>query len=420
MNLKKLSLPAKIFIGMLAGILFGLAAERAGIGKYVETYIKPFGTAFFKLISMIVVPLVFASLLVGTASIGDLKKLGRIGLKTFVYFIATTTIALTIGIVLVNIVKPGAGFSPELRQQLLEEGKADIDKNIEEKLKKPQIKDLIIDIIPANPVKSFADGNMLQIIFFALASGLALTILAPKKGEPVIRFFEGVSDVMIQMVHIFMKLAPYGVFALIAAIISKFGLDILLKLMKYSLVVFAGLSIQLIIIYPVLLKIFSRTGIRGFFRAVRPAQLIAFGTSSSSATLPVSMECTEENLGVSNQITSFVLPLGATINMDGTALYQAVATVFIAQIYSVSLDFGQQLTIILTALLASIGTPGTPGVGIILLIMVLQSVGLPADGIAIILGVDRLLDMCRTVLNVTGDMVGAVIVSTTEGEKLKV
>ena len=225
---------------------------------------------------------------------------------------------------------------------------------------------------------------------------------------------------MIQMVHIFMKLAPYGVFALIAAIISKFGLDILFKLIKYSLVVLAGLSLQLIIIYPILLKIFSKTGIRDFFRAIRPAQFIAFGTSSSSATLPVSMECTEENLGVSNQVTSFVLPLGATINMDGTALYQAVATVFIAQIYSIPLDLGQQLTIILTALLASIGTPGTPGVGIIMLIMVLQSVGLPAEGIAIILGVDRLLDMCRTVLNVTGDMVGAVIVATTEGEKLKV
>lgn len=428
MKFWKLPLHTKIFIGLLAGVLFGLAAREAGLSDKVIPYIKPIGTIFIKLITLIVVPLVFASLLVGTASVGDIKKLGRIGLKTFVYFIATTVVAITIGVLLANIVKPGAGFPTELRQQLLLEGQKNIGINLEQlsagktdpNHKKPEIKDIIIDIIPSNPVKSLADGNMLQIIFFALICGLALTLLPAAKGAPVIKFFDGFSDLMIQMVHIFMKIAPYGVFALIAAIVSQFGFEILLKLIKYSLVVIAGLLIQLLVIYPVLLKIFTKTSIRGFFRSIRPAQLIAFSTSSSSATLPVSMECTEENLGVSNQITSFVLPLGATINMDGTALYQAVAAIFIAQIYNIPLDIGQQLTIILTATLASIGTPGTPGVGIIMLIMVLTSVGLPPEGIAIILGVDRLLDMCRTVLNVTGDMCGATIVAVSEGEKLKV
>jgi proton glutamate symport protein len=428
MKFWKLPLHTKIFIGLLAGVLFGLAAKEVGLAEWIATYIKPVGTIFIKLITLIVVPLVFASLLVGTASIGDIKKLGRIGLKTFVYFIATTVIAITIGVLIANIVKPGAGFPTELRQQLLQEGQKEISIDLDQlsagktdpNLPKQDIKDILIDIIPANPVKSLAEGNMLQIIFFALICGLALTLISTRRSEPVLHFFEGFSDLMIQMVHIFMKLAPYGVFALIAAIVSQFGFEILTKLIKYSLVVIAGLIIQLLVIYPLLLKIFTKTSIRGFFKAVRPAQLIAFSTSSSSATLPVSMECTKENLGVSNQITSFVLPLGATINMDGTALYQAVAAIFIAQIYNIPLDIGQQLTIILTATLASIGTPGTPGVGIIMLIMVLTSVGLPPEGIAIILGVDRLLDMCRTVLNVSGDMVGATIVATTEGEKLKV
>ena len=420
MKFWKLSLHAKIFIGLASGVIFGYAANKAGLSDEVTTYIKPIGTIFIKLITLIVVPLVFASLLVGTASIGDIKKLGRIGLKTFVYFIATTVIAITIGVLIANIVKPGAGVSEE---QFAELQKQNLEVTLEQNTAEDII-DILINIIPANPVKSLAEGNMLQIIFFALLCGLALTLLPAAKSSPVIKFFDGFSDLMIQMVHIFMKLAPYGVFALIAAVISQFGFDILYKLLKYSFVVIAGLLIQLLIIYPLLLKIFTKTRIRGFFRSIRPAQLIAFSTSSSSATLPVSMECTEENLGVSNQITSFVLPLGATINMDGTALYQAVAAIFIAQIYNIPLDVGQQLTIILTATLASIGTPGTPGVGIVMLIMVLKSIGLGDDviagGIAIIYGVDRLLDMCRTVLNVSGDMCGATIVATSEGEKLKV
>jgi Na+/H+-dicarboxylate symporter len=281
---------------------------------------------------------------------------------------------------------------------------------------KPGVIETLIDIVPQNPVEALAGGNMLQIIFFAILLGIAVTLIPREKGRPVIAFLDGISEAMIKIVHIVMKLAPLGVLALIAAVVGQFGASILLSLVTYSLVVVAGLAIHMLAVYPSAVRLLAGMRPGFFFRGIRDAQLIAFSTSSSSATLPVTMECAEENLGVSEEVSSFVLPLGSTVNMDGTALYQGVAAVFIAQVYGIPLGFTAQLTIVLMATLASIGAAGVPGVGMITLAMVLEQVGVPLEGIALILGVDRVLDMCRTAVNVTGDASAAVIVAATEGD----
>ena len=416
MKLPRLQLHTKILIGLLSGVIFGVLANRLGFSDFVFNYIKPIGSAFIRLISMIVVPLVFASLLVGTASLNDIRKLGRIGAKTVAYYLCTTAIAISIGLLLANTFKPGVGLSTEAQRQLIQNSSEEAGEQIETALKRPTIKDILLNIIPTNPVQAFVEGRMLQIIFFALMTGICLTLIPTQQSQPVINFFEGVNGVVIQMVHIIMKIAPYGVFALISAVIADFGLDILRILIKYSIVVIAGLVLHITIVYSLAIKMFSKLKVGDFFRGIRPAQLIAFSSGSSSATLPVTMECTERNLGVSRQIVSFALPLGATINMDGTALYQGVSAVFIAQVYGMGLTVAQQLTIVLTATLASIGTAGAPGVGMITLAIVLKSIGVPLEGIGIILGVERILDMCRTVVNVTGDASCAVVVASTEGE----
>jgi len=415
MKLPKLQLYTKIFIGLLLGLVFGILANQFGFSGFVTDYIKPVGSIFIRLISMIVVPLVFASLLVGTASLNDIRKLGRIGTKTIAYYLCTTAIAITIGLLLVNTFKPGKALSQQTRTRLEQTGRPEADKRIEA-IKKPKITDTLLQIVPANPIKAFTEGKMLQIIFFAIILGIALTVVPNGRAQPVIIFFDALNDAMIQVVHIIMKLAPYGVFALIAAVVGDFGLDILPLLLKYALVVIAGLILHATITYSLAIKTFSKLKIATFYRGIRPAQLIAFSSGSSSATLPVTMECAEKNLGVSRQVSSFALPLGATINMDGTALYQAVSAVFIAQVYNMDLGLTDQLTILLTATLASIGTAGAPGVGMIMLAMVLESIGVPLEGIALILGVERLIDMCRTAVNVTGDLSCAVVVSSTENE----
>ena len=416
MKLLKLQLYTKVLIGLLVGVIFGVLANQWGFSVFVFSYIKPIGSAFIKLISMVVVPLVFASLLVGTASLNDIRKLGRIGAKTVAYYLCTTIIAISIGLLLANTLKPGEGLSQEKRTQLTESVSEKEGSQIETALKKPTITDILLNIIPTNPVKAFVEGKMLQIIFLALMAGICLGLIPSERSRPVINFFEGINELIIQMVHIIMKLAPYGVFALISAVVADFGLGILFVLLKYSLVVIAGLILQVTIVYSSAIKIFSKHKIRTFFRGIRPAQLIAFSSASSSATLPVTMECTEKNLGVPGQIASFALPLGATINMDGTALYQGVSAVFIAQFYGMGLTVPQQLTIVLTAVLASIGTAGAPMAGVITLAIVLKSIGVPLEGIALIMGVERILDMCRTVVNVTGDASCAVVVASSESE----
>ncbi len=395
-----------LVLGAVAGILVG---ERIGV-------IKPVGDVFIKLITMIVVPLVLASILVGVASLGDLAKLGRIGLKTVAYYLVTTSIAITIGLALANLVKPGSRLDPTVSEELLSDFAGAAQVNIEAATEKPSVVDTLIDIIPTNPVSSMADANMLQIIFFALVFGIALTYMERSKAEPVIAFMDTVNEAMIQLVHLVMKIAPYGVFALVAAIIGQYGVGILQTLVVYSVVVVVGLAIHGAVVYPAAVKIFSGMSPVWFFKGIAPAQLVAFSTSSSNATLPVTMECAEENLGVSEEVSAFVLPLGATINMDGTALYQGVATIFIAQVYGLDLTLGQQLMVVLTATLASIGAAGVPGVGMITLALVLQTVGVPLEGLALILGVDRILDMCRTAVNITGDSSCAVVVAATENE----
>ncbi|MBN1805887.1 MAG: dicarboxylate/amino acid:cation symporter [Sedimentisphaerales bacterium] len=414
MKLPKLQLYTRVLIGLLVGVLFGVLADQWGFSDFVLGYIKPIGTAFIRLISMVVIPLVFASLLVGTSSLNDIGKLGRIGVKTVVYFFFTTVIAVCIGLLLANTLKPGAGLSQDTRAELTQavslESVAPFDKDI----KNPTITDILLNIIPTNPVKAFVDEKMLQIIFFALMAGICLNLIPAERSRPVINFFEGVNDLIIKMVGIIMKLAPYGVFALISSVVVDFGLNILLVLIKYALIVIIGLVLHVVVVYSLAVKIFSKQKVRTFFRGIRPAQLIAFGTASSSATLPVTMECTEKRFGVSKQIASFVLPLGATINMDGTALYQGVSTVFIAQVYGLDLTMAQQLIIVLTAVLASVGTAGTPAAGVITLAIVLKSIGVPLEGIALIMGVERILDMCRSVVNVTGDASCAVVVASSE------
>jgi len=415
MKLPKLQLYTQILIGLVSGAIFGILANRLEFSDFVLAYVKPIGSAFIRLITMVVVPLVFASLLLGTTSVNDIRKLGRIGARTVTYYLCTTAIAITIGLLLANTLKPGVGLSEQARTRLLESSSDEAGGQIDPAAEKPTVTEILLNIIPTNPVKALAEGQMLQIIFFALVTGICLTLIPTTRGQPVIDFFEAVNEVVIQMVHVIMRIAPYGVFALISAVVADFGLGILFILLKYAVVVIVGLLVHTTIVYSSAIKAFSRLRIGAFFEGIRPAQLIAFSTGSSSATLPVTMECTERNLGVPREVCSFALPLGATVNMDGTALYQGVSAVFIAQVYGMNLTVVQQLTIVLTATLASIGTAGTPGAGVITLAIVLKSIGVPLEGIAIILGVERILDMCRSVVNVTGDASCAVVVAATEG-----
>lgn len=380
----------------------------------IATALKPLGDIFIRLLMMIAIPLVFASLLVGVASLHDVSKMARIGGKTITYYLVTTALAISIGLALANIIQPGTRMETGARDRLLAAYEGDAAAKIEQNVSVDFV-DYLVNLVPKNVVQSLAAAEMLQIIFFSLLLGITLLFIDKEKAGRVIGFFDAISDAMIKMVDFVMLIAPYAVFALIAATISEFGFSILQTLVWYVVAVIAGLIIQTFIVYPVILKIFARNvPLRRFLREIRPAQLVAFTTSSSAATLPVNMECCE-NIGAPKSITSFVLPLGATINMDGTALYQGVAAVFIAQVYGMDLSLTQQLTIVLTATLASIGTAPVPGVGIIMLIIVLRSVGVPEAGIALILGVDRILDMCRTITNITSDAAAAMVVASTEG-----
>lgn len=386
--------------------------------KTIAIYIKPIGDIFIRLLTMIAIPLVLASLIVGAASLGDIKRLARIGGKTISIYIVTTAFAITVGLVLANLIQPGTRMPQETKNELLATYQTDASKRIQTEVE-VDVMTQIVNLVPRNPIKAMADAEMLQIVFFALLAGIALTFVRKEKQQPVVNFFDGLSDTMIKLVDLIMKIAPYGVFALIAATVGEFGFEILQTLIWYALTVLLGLFIHTVFVYGGMLKLFSKMKVRTFFKGMRRAQTIAFSTSSSAATLPVNMECCEENLGVSKGITSFTLPLGATINMDGTALYQGVAAVFIAQVYGMDLSIIEQLMIVLTAVLASIGTAPVPGVGIIMLIIVLKAVHVPEEGIALILGVDRILDMCRTVTNITGDAAVSVVIAQSEGELKK-
>ena len=397
-NSVKMKLYNRIFLGLALGILSGILFK-----EQIQVFL-PVGKAFIQLIKMIVIPLVFASLLVGTAGMNDIKKLGKIGVRTLVFYLLSTAIAISIGLVLANILKPGNDIPPEIQSALRSEYEQVVDSQITNAIEHPSTTDLILDIIPENPLRALADGKMLQIIFFAIISGIAIAYLAEDKRKMLVGFFEGVTDITIHMVHFVMRLAPYGVFALIASVIGEYGTDIIQTLFSYFYTTILALAIHVFIFNSLVIRLLTGMKITDFWKGIYPALLVAFSTSSSSATLPVSIECAEENLHAKPEVASFVLPLGATINMDGTAIFQGVSAIFIATVYGMDLTLGDQLTIIFTATLASIGTAGAPQVGVIMLTMVLQSIGIPLEGIALILGVERFLDMARTTVNVTSDL----------------
>ncbi len=417
-----MQLYTKIAIGLIIGVVAGLAANLGDIGWLRDALvaIEPAGKAWIRLITMVVIPLVVASLVVGTASLGDITKVGRIGGKTMGYYLITTVIAVVIGLVLSNVFRPGAGIDAavlaDLRSTYMEQGAA----GVELSASTPSIVELLVDLIPSNPVAAMASGNMLPIIFFTIFFGAALSALPDPQRMPVVNFFDGVNEASMKMIHWIMILAPYAVFTLIAAVIARFGTEVLRGLAMYSFVVILGLLLHGLITYTSALRFLAKVSPLTFIRRIREAQLIAFSTSSSNATLPVTMETAEHNLGVSKEVSSFVLPLGATVNLDGTALYQAVATMFIAQVLVGGISLSAQLGIVLTATLASIGAAGVPSAGLVILVVVLQQAlagtGVdPAVGIALVLGVDRILDMCRTALNVTGDLTAAAVIARSEG-----
>ena len=383
--------------------------------RTLGVWLKPIGDIFVRLLTMIAVPLVLASLIVGAASLTDLKHVAKIGGKTIGFYAMTAILALTIGLVFANVIQPGHIMDPVAKERLMDAYQEEAVTKVEENVAL-DIVSFLVNIVPKNPFRAIADGDFLQIVFFSILTGIFLMQIPQEKSKPVIRFFEGISETMIVLVEKVMLIAPFAVFALISATVAEFGFNILQTLLWYSLTVIGGLAVLTFIEYPILLKLFTKIGIKDFFKTQKQVLAVAFSTSSSAATLPVTMDICERKLGVPNRIASFVLPLGTTINMDGTALYQAVAAMFIAQVYGFDLNLTQQLTIVLTAALAAIGTAPVPGVGLLMLIIVLKSIGVPAEGIALIIGVDRILDMCRTVPNVLADSLACVVIASSEGE----
>ncbi|MEN1968687.1 dicarboxylate/amino acid:cation symporter [Lentibacillus sp. N15] len=380
-------------IAVIAGIIFGPSID----------IVEPLGTLFLRLIQFIIIPLIVSSLIVGVASTGDMQTLGRIGGKTIIYYLVTTFIAVAIGLLLATIFRPGAGVDISATGEMPETTDTG------------GVVQVLLNIIPTNPLESLSSGDILQIIFFALFIGLGITMVG-EKAAPVYRFFDGFAEIMYKITWIIMKLIPLGVFGLLAPIIGEYGLSVLLPLIKLVSVVAVGCIVHALICYSIGVKTLGKISPVRFFKGILPASLVAFSTQSSSGTLPVTIKCSEDKLGVSKKISSFVLPLGATINMDGTSLYLGIAALFTAQAYGIDLSFVQILTIILIATLGSIGTAGVPGAGLVMLTLVLTTINLPLEAIAIIAGVDRFMDMFRTAVNVTGDASGAVIVQASENK----
>ncbi|REE25984.1 Na+/H+-dicarboxylate symporter [Winogradskyella pacifica] len=464
--MKKLALHWKIIIGMVLGIIWALLSSTMGWSQFTIDWIDPFGTIFINLLKLIAVPLVLFSIISGVANIGDPKSLGRMGGKTLGIYLLTTIMAISLGLVLVNVIKPGELIDEQSRidnrisyeiwaaseGHVIKDGinylqdpefferAQEISELSKSELKEAAVTDKmetvksrkettplqpLVDIVPSNFFHSLSNnGLMLQIIFFAIFFGVCLLFVPTDKSQPVLNLVNGVNEVFLKMVDIVMQGAPFFVFALLAGVVSKMAGDDIGKVVEifkglswYSMTVLAGLLLMIFVIYPLILKLFvKQIPYKGFFKSMSPAQTLAFSTSSSAATLPVTMECVEENLGVDKKISSFVLPIGATVNMDGTSMYQAVAVIFLAQMHMIDLTIGQQITVVLTATLASIGSAAVPSAGLVMLIIVLSSVGLNPAWIAIIFPVDRILDMFRTVVNVTGDATVCSIIA--DGENM--
>ncbi len=416
----------QIMVALALGVLFGVMAVNFSWGGFVKSWITPFGTIFINLLKFVAVPLVLSSLIMGVASLSDMKRLSRMGGRTIFIYIATTACAIIIGLAVVNVIKPGKYVPESMRTQLMENYKGDVEarSTAAEGVKKRGPLEPLVEAVPDNFFGAAASNrNMLQMVFAAILIGIAIIRLPRSKTEPFLNVVDGLMEIVIELVNMVMIVAPIGVFALIVDAITTLAADsptqvvqLLQGLAVYVFAVVLGLLIHVLVVYSSMLKLLTPMKIKRFIQAIGPAQLLAFSTSSSGATLPVTMKQCQNEVGISEEVTSFVLPLGATINMDGTALYQAVAAVFIAQVYGLNLDLAAQATIVMTALLASIGTAAVPGAGIVMLVIILQAVNIPAEGIALILGVDRPLDMLRTAVNVTGDTVVATVIATSEGQ----
>lgn len=419
----KLALHWKIAIGMILGVLFGIAIKNLQMVGLVTDWVKPFGTIFINLLKMIAVPLIVVSLLTGLADLKDISKLSKLGGRTVSLYLFTTVTAVAIGLVLANIIKPGSYINDASRDTLLASFTGDANTKIEMAATAKNHGPLqpLVDIVPENFFQALTDNaSMLKVILFTILLGIGIILVDEKKSKPVVDFFKGLNEVILKLIDIIMLAAPIGVFALMATLMVEIpDFSTLAALMIYGLTVLSGLLIMTYIVYPTILYSFAKVGPKRFFSAIAPAQLLAFSTSSSAATLPVTLERVTEHLGVDEEVSSFVLPLGATVNMDGTSLYQAVAAVFIAQAMGIHLDLTTQLMIVVTATLASIGSAAVPSAGMVMLVIVLGQAGIPEAGLALIFAIDRPLDMCRTVVNVTSDSTVAAIVGNSVGKLRK-
>ncbi|MEZ4810852.1 MAG: dicarboxylate/amino acid:cation symporter [Allomuricauda sp.] len=418
--MRKLELHWQILIGMALGVIFALVMVQIEWGpKLIADWIKPFGNIFINSLKLIAVPLILASLIKGVSDLKDISKLSKMGGRTIGLYIITTVIAVSIGLMVVNIVKPGSSITENTRNELVENYKGDADsiKSKADKQKEAGPLQALEDLVPSNIFRAASDnGNMLQVIFFAIFFGIGLILIPEEQATPVKKFFDGFNEVILKLIDIIMLAAPYGVFALLASLVVESpSMDLFKALAWYAFCVVLGL-ILMVCIYLLIVWVFTKKSPSFFLRGISPAQLLAFSTSSSAATLPVTMERVEDHLGVEEEVTSFVLPIGATINMDGTSLYQAVAAVFIAQAFGMDLSLTAQLGIIVTATLASIGSAAVPGAGMVMLVIVLAQAGIPEAGLALIFAIDRPLDMCRTVVNVSGDATVSMVVAKSVGK----
>jgi Na+/H+-dicarboxylate symporter len=471
--MKDLPLHWKIIIGLILGVFYSLISSWLGWNEFTINWIDPFGSIFIRILKFIAVPLVLFSIIGGVAGLQDVSKLGRMGGKTMLFYLATTVFAIAVGLIFVNVFKPGTFIEedqriknrveyelwvqstiggapkdgksyltdPELQPMVQKALGADGMEKIKQKLadspssitdkikaanrqKESRPLDFLVDMVPQNIILSISNNKlMLQVIFFALFFGITIALLPNEKVKPVVDFTNATNEVFLKMVEIVMQAAPFFVFCLLAGVIAKMAdtpgevLEIFKGLSTYGLTVFLGLALMVFVIYPAIMRLFVKeVSYKRFFKNISPAQFLAFSTSSSAATLPVTMECLEENMGVSKNVSSFVLPIGATINMDGTSLYQAVAVVFLAQLHMIDLSLAQQMMIVMTATLSSIGAAAVPSAGLVMMIIVLQSVGLNPAWIAIVFPIDRILDMCRTVVNVTGDATVSTVIASSENE----
>ncbi len=413
-------LHTKILIGLVVGAVAGVTANALWAGSprllwIVDNVANPVGQIFLRMLFMVVVPLVFTSLALGVAGLGDLRRLGRIGGKTFGFFVLTTALAVTLGLVLANVIRPGAGLDPTVREGLLQAYAGDAASRIETAETNEFGINTFVNIVPRNPLGAAAAGDMLGLIFFTIVFGIALTRIPPKLAQPVLTFLEGFGQAVIVMIGFAMKLAPIGVTGLIFAVTARFGLDVLQSLGAYVAMVLAGLTIHLFVVLGGLAKVMGGFNPRYFFGRARDMMITAFSTSSSNATMPTTLRTAQEEFGVPREVAGFVVPLGATMNMNGTALFEGMTVLFLAQVFGLDLSLGTQLIVVVMSVITAIGVAGVPGGSIPLLVMVLEMVGVPGEGIALILGVDRILDMARTVPNVTGDLLTTIVVARSEG-----